>query len=359
MRESERRCETSPSEHQVSREYDSRLKLLIDIRGEFVDSFQTLQNFQREDTAAKYHDKLIRDSHDQENKLVDWSSIVQTIQVVIYFGIAGGMIYSAILGIRTGKYTIFDITALLSIFIKLLKCSSAIADCVREAQRAEQGDKRRQDLELEEPHVVAQPDASEMLTCSGNVKFTNVVFSYKQGNTILKGATFACQPREIVAIVGQSGAGKSTILDLLSRCEAVDEGSISIDGRDIRSLKESSLRSHISAVPQNPVLLNQTLLENLRFAKEGVTESKVRDKVKELGFEDIFDRIGYSKMIGDKGSSISGGQKAMVAIAMAAIKDAPILLLDEATAALDPNSEQIVQKAIEKLKASKTTIMIA
>ena len=203
--------------------------------------------------------------------------------------------------------------------------------------------------------MVEQPDLFGMPTCSGNIEFTNVAFSYTKGCPILKGTTFACQPEEIVAIVGQSGAGKSTIFDLLLCYERVIKGSISIDGRDIRSLRKSSLRRHISV----PVLFNQTLLDNLMFAKEGITETEVRGIAKELGFKDTFDRIGYSKMVGDRGSSISGGQRAMVAIAMAAIKNTPILLLDEPTAALDPESEKIVQKAIEKLKSSKTIIIIA
>ena len=186
-------------------------------------------------------------------------------------------------------------------------------------------------------------------------------FSYEDGRPILKDINLSIKKGQKIALVGASGGGKTTLVDLLPRFYDVCEGSISIDGHDIRSLKISSLRQLMGNVNQEPILFNDTIFNNIAFGVEGATMEQVVEAAKIANAHDFImeKEEGYQTNIGDRGVKLSGGQRQRLSIARAVLRNPPILILDEATAALDTHSEKVVQEALERVMSNRTTIAIA
>ncbi|MBQ1648401.1 MAG: ATP-binding cassette domain-containing protein, partial [Bacteroidales bacterium] len=193
------------------------------------------------------------------------------------------------------------------------------------------------------------------------IRFENVRFSYENGREILKDVNLTIPRGKMIAIVGESGAGKSTLVDLIPRFWDVSGGHITIDGTDIRDLAVKDLRSLMGNVNQEPILFNDTIFNNIAFGVEGATEEDVIAAAKIANAHDfIMEKPeGYQTNIGDRGTKLSGGQRQRLSIARAILKNPPILILDEATASLDTESEKIVQDALDRLMSSRTTIAIA
>ncbi|KAK4445404.1 putative abc heavy metal transporter [Podospora aff. communis PSN243] len=223
---------------------------------------------------------------------------------------------------------------------------------------------RMLDLFKETSGVVERPNASTLVNPRGEVEFKDVKFSYQsksQTAPAIKGISFKVAPGTKTAIVGESGSGKSTCLKLLFRFYDVDDGAISVDGHDIRDLSLDSLRRSIGVVPQDTVLFNASIMYNLRYASQTATEADVHEACKAAN---IHDRImefpdKYETIVGERGLKLSGGERQRVAIARAILKDARILLLDEATASLDSHTEKLIQDALERVTFGRTTITIA
>ena len=193
------------------------------------------------------------------------------------------------------------------------------------------------------------------------IRFEHVDFSYENGREILKDVNLTIPRGKMIAIVGESGAGKSTLVDLIPRFWDVTGGRITIDGTDIRDLGVKDLRSLMGNVNQEPILFNDTIFNNIAFGVEGATEEDIIAAAKIANAHDfIMEKPeGYQTNIGDRGSKLSGGQRQRLSIARAILKNPPILILDEATASLDTESEKIVQDALDRLMSSRTTIAIA
>ena len=209
--------------------------------------------------------------------------------------------------------------------------------------------------------VVNKPDAPPFHFKSGSVNFKDVKFSYDDKKQVLKNVNFSVPPGTTIAFVGQTGAGKSTILKLLDRFYDVTEGSIEIDGQDIREVDLYSLRAHIGVVPQNPSLFNDTIMKNIRYAKLEATDEEVFEACRAaaihdqiLGFSD-----GYNTRVGERGMKLSGGELQRVAIARAILKQPKIVLLDEATSAIDTETEFKIQQALRRLCKNRTTFIVA
>jgi len=215
---------------------------------------------------------------------------------------------------------------------------------------------------LEKPHDIQnQPDAGELAVPAGNISFTDVSFAFKNDKPVLENLTLDIAPHQKVAFVGPSGAGKTTITKLLLRLYDVTGGSISVDGTDIRTVQQESLREAISFVPQDPILFHRSLRDNIRYAKEDATDDEVIAAAKKAHCHEFISGLpeGYDTHVGERGVKLSGGERQRVAIARAILKNAPILVLDEATSSLDSESERLIQDALAILMQNKTVIVIA
>ena len=211
------------------------------------------------------------------------------------------------------------------------------------------------------PEIEDAPDAIELPVVKGDVSFSQVSFEYRTGEAALKNLTIEVPAGQILAIVGPSGAGKSTIANLLPRFYDPQAGAICIDGVDIRKITVRSLREQIAMVPQETILFNASIYENILYGRLDADKASVIEAAKAANAHDFIMQLpdGYETQIGERGSQLSGGQRQRIAIARAILKNPRILILDEATSALDAESERVVQDALDKLMVGRTTFVIA
>ncbi|RJQ34801.1 ABC transporter ATP-binding protein [Candidatus Parcubacteria bacterium] len=248
-------------------------------------------------------------------------------------------------------------TYLLTLFERLVQAGrevrqvfSAVAEATETAEM------------LRIPHEVRDvPDAVPLFVKRGEIVFKDIRFGYRDGNAVLSRFDVRVAGGEKVALVGPSGAGKTTVTKLLLRLYDLDEGVIEIDGQDIGQATLESLRKSIAFVPQDPVLFHRTLLENIRYGDMGASEHEVIEAAKKAHCHEFISALphGYETLVGERGIKLSGGERQRIAIARAILKNAPILVLDEATSSLDSESEALIQDALETLMKAKTVIVIA
>jgi ABC-type transport system involved in Fe-S cluster assembly fused permease/ATPase subunit len=231
----------------------------------------------------------------------------------------------------------------------------------RMIQSAMINSERMLELFKEQPTVVDKPDAETLLKCSGNLRFNDVHFSYDQRKPALTGLDFHCPPGTTTAFVGESGGGKSTVFRLLYRFYNTMSGSIQMDDHDVEDLTIDSVRSHIGVVPQDTVLFNETLMYNLKYANQDATDEQVYDACRAASIHDKIMTFPdkYETKVGERGLRLSGGEKQRVAIARTILKNPRIIMLDEATAALDTETEQHIQEAFTTLAKGRTMLIIA
>ncbi|XP_012879851.1 PREDICTED: ATP-binding cassette sub-family B member 6, mitochondrial [Dipodomys ordii] len=217
------------------------------------------------------------------------------------------------------------------------------------------------DLLKEETEVKDIPGAGPLHFQKGRIEFENVHFGYADGRETLQDVSFTVMPGQTLALVGPSGAGKSTILRLLFRFYDINSGSIRIDGQDISQVTQISLRSHIGVVPQDTVLFNDTIANNIRYGRVTADNSEVEAAAQAAGIHDAIMSFpeGYETQVGERGLKLSGGEKQRVAIARTILKAPDIVLLDEATSALDTSTERAIQASLAKVCANRTTIVVA
>ena len=210
------------------------------------------------------------------------------------------------------------------------------------------------------PSVADRAGSTPLDINKGRVEFDAVTFSYDEKKVLTK-VSFVLPADSKTALVGESGEGKTTITNLLMRLYDIDAGMISIDGHDISKATQASLRSSIAAVFQEPALFSGTIRENIAYAKPKASRAEVIAAAKAANAHEFIEKFekGYDSEIGERGLKLSGGQKQRIAIARALLKDAPILILDEATSSLDTRSERTVQEALERLMKGRTTLIIA
>jgi ABC-type multidrug transport system fused ATPase/permease subunit len=214
-------------------------------------------------------------------------------------------------------------------------------------------------------------DATEMVTDTttavgldgvrGDVCFENVTFGYVPGRNVLEGVSFCARPGQMIALVGTSGAGKSTVLNLVPRFWDVTGGRVLVDGKDVRDLTQSSLRRAMAIVQQDTFLFNDTVLNNIRYGRPEANVEDVEAAAQAANAHEFITGMpeGYDTMVGERGVKLSGGQRQRISIARAFLTDPRILLLDEATSAVEAESEWIIQAALERLMAGRTTIVVS
>ena len=212
-----------------------------------------------------------------------------------------------------------------------------------------------------EPDIQDAAGAKTLTVSSAAVDFKDVRFVYPDGSEALRGISFAAPAGKTIALVGASGAGKSTILNLLPRFYDVTSGAVTIDGQDVRSVTLESLRRNMALVTQEVAVFDDTIRENIAYGRRDATEEEIISAAKEAAAHDFISALpdGYDTRVGEQGVKLSGGQRQRISIARAMLKNAPVLLLDEATSALDATSEKLVQEALERLQKGRTTIVVA
>jgi ATP-binding cassette subfamily B protein/subfamily B ATP-binding cassette protein MsbA len=283
---------------------------------------------------------------------VDFASSMGTL-VVIYFG--GRLAFDRILPIS-------DLVAFFLYLEMFYQPIRSLSGAWESLQSALAGADRVGELLAEEPEKNHHEKATILSHRTlGGICFENVKFQYSQGEQVLDTINLDIPPRHVVALVGPTGVGKSTLVSLIPRFYEVSEGRITLDGQDIRTIELSSLRQQISMVLQDVFLFHGSVRENILFGRPGATESEMIEAARIANAHDFIKDLpqGYDTLIGERGVKLSGGQKQRLSIARAVLKDAPILILDEATSSVDTQTEILIQEALERLMTGRTTIIIA
>lgn len=284
-----------------------------------------------------------------------------SIQGILVVAIELGLLYGAIIFWEKGLLTIGDFVLmqvyLLGVFNRLLNINREL----RRFYDAHADAIEMNDI-LNTPHDIKdRPRATDLVVTKGVVTFSDVSFYFNNTRSILNQFNLSIKSREKIALVGPSGAGKSTVIKLLLRLYDVSGGSITIDGQDIGLVTQHSLRDAISYVPQEPILFHRTLMENIRYGRRDATDEEVIEAAKKAHCHEFISSFPekYETFVGERGVRLSGGERQRVAIARAILKNAPILILDEATSSLDSESESYIQDALQTLMREKTVVVIA
>lgn len=260
-----------------------------------------------------------------------------------------------------GNITLGDFVLINAFTMQLFIPLGFLGFVYRELKTAMTNIERMFELLDKTPAITDAPDAKPLQVTDGAIEFDHVSFGYSDRLPILQDLSFRVRPHQKVAVVGSSGAGKSTLVKLLFRFYDITGGSIRIDGQDIRSVTQESLRKAIGIVPQDTVLFNTTLFENVRYGRIDATEAEVLEAIRMAHLDDFIRELpdGLETVVGERGLKLSGGEKQRVAIARTILKRPPILAFDEATSSLDSHSEQIILDAIREISQGQTSLVIA
>jgi len=263
--------------------------------------------------------------------------------------------------VMTGTLSIGDLTIVISYLAAVYGPLSAIAHTTGQLQGAVAGAKRVRAMFALMPETIDDPGAIEAANIKGDIRFEDVSFTYPDGTAVLHGITFAAKPGEMIALVGLTGAGKTTLVSLIPRLYTATGGKVVIDGEDVRHFKVRSLREKIAIVLQEPVLFAGTIRDNLRYGRLDASDEEIEEAAKAAHAHEFIMRLPkqYDTEIAEAGGGLSGGERQRLSIARAVIKKAPILILDEPTSSLDAISEEIVFGALRRLRTGRTTVVIA
>ena len=328
---------------------------------ETVSSARVVKSFVREDyEIARFEKENIKNFRANMKYAQLSATLTPTIEFVAAVGVTIILWYGGN-SVIDGKITAGSLVAFLTYAVNISNPIKRLSRVIGNIQKAMAAGQRVFGI-LDLPETVQNlPEAKTMPTVKGNVRFNNVSFCYNPGEQVLNNVSFDVKPGEMIAFVGPSGAGKSTVASLLPRFYDVSEGSITIDGQDIRQVTLNSLREQVGIVPQETVLFNGSVYDNILYGRLDATKEEVEAAAKAANAHNFIMELpnGYQTMLGDRGMNISGGQRQRISIARAILKNPQILILDEATSALDTESERVVQEALDRLMIGRTSFVIA
>ncbi|CAM4033352.1 Multidrug ABC transporter ATP-binding protein [Bordetella tumbae] len=284
------------------------------------------------------------------------------VQGLMLAAMQAAILGSALLLWAKGQASVGDITFALTMFFILQGYLRDIGMHIRNLQRSVNDMEELVSLHAQPLGVSDKPDAHPIAIQAGEIRFENVTFRYGAHPVALyDDFSVRIKPGERVGLVGHSGSGKTTFIKLIQRLYDINSGRIAIDGQDIAEVQQASLRSQIAIVQQEPVLFHRTLAENIAYARPDATRVEIEQAARQASAHDFIMALpkGYETMVGERGVKLSGGERQRVALARAFLANAPILILDEATSSLDSESEALIQQAMERLMAGRTTLVVA
>ncbi len=273
---------------------------------------------------------------------------------VIVVGLGGWMA-------SKGSMSVSDVVGFVMYLSLFYQPLAVLARLVEDVQTAYASAVRVFDILDADSQVQEAPDARELTHCNGEIAFRDVSFRYNEEEPVLDHVSFTARPGEMVAIVGPTGVGKTTILSLLERFYDPQEGQVLLDGNDVRTLTYKSLRGQISMVLQDTFLFDATIAENIAYGMPGATLEEIQSAARAAHADGFIEAMpdGYQTRVGERGARLSGGQKQRIAIARAVLRNTPVLVLDEATSAVDTETEREIQAAIQQLAGTRTILVIA
>ena len=328
---------------------------------EVISSIRIIRSFHREDFEIR---RFLKQNDNNFEALMKATKLMAMLTPVIQFlaaiAVTGIIWYGGVSVIR-GEMTAGALIAFLIYAINLTNPVRRISEIYGDIQRSLAAADRVFDTLDTESDVNESPQAITLPLVAAKIEFSHVFFSYDAKHMALQDFNLTIQPGEVVALVGPSGAGKSTVANLLPRFYDVTAGCVKIDDIDVRDVTYASLRNQIGLVPQETVLFNASIRENILYGRLDATETEIIEAAKAANAHQFIMQLpqGYDTVVGDRGSSLSGGQRQRISIARAILKNPRILILDEATSALDTKSEKIVQAALDRLMKDRTAVVIA
>jgi ATP-binding cassette subfamily B protein len=324
-------------------------------------NYETVKYFNNEEFEARQYDDNLDDWEQARLKNRLSLALLNSGQALIIGLAMIGIMAMAVQQVAAGDITLGDFTMINAYLLQLFIPLGALGFVYREIRQALVNVERLFALLGDKPGIEDASDARALSVTYGEVVFEQVYFAYRQDRQILNDVSFSIPAGHKIAVVGASGAGKSTLARLLFRFYDVNQGRITIDGQDIRTVTQDSLRSAIGVVPQDTVLFNDTLYSNLAYGWPEANEEAVYQAARMANLEEFILSLpeGYQTQVGERGLKLSGGEKQRVAIARVILKNPPILILDEATSSLDSLSEQAILGALKKVSERRTSLVIA
>jgi subfamily B ATP-binding cassette protein MsbA len=326
-----------------------------------ISGIRVVRGFAREPEQARQFDATAEESYEWN---VRAAKLVAVARPVMRLLTASGGIALILYGgwqLARGNMSEGDMTSFALYLRDLYRPLLGLGRTYSMIQRAMAAAERVFEIIDTEPEIVDAPDARDVPEVRGRVEFRDVSFAYDEEIPVLDRVSLRAQSGEMIAIVGPSGAGKSTLVNLIPRFYEVSDGAITVDGHDVRDLKQRSLRRHIAMVMQETFLFNTTVSENIRYSKPEATDEEIVAAAKAANAHDFITEMpeGYETVIGERGVKLSGGERQRMSIARAILSDPRILILDEATSSVDSETEILIQQAIDRLVAERTTFCIA
>ncbi len=324
-------------------------------------NYETVKYFNNEDYEAARLKEALKRAEDAAVKSEVSLALLNVGQAAIIAVGVTAMMWLAALGVAEKRMTIGDLVLVNAYLIQLFIPLHFLGTVYREIRNALTDMEKLFGLLNRQPEILDAPDAKPLVVSRGEVRFEDVSFAYDPRRPILQGVSFVIPSGRKVAVVGASGAGKSTLARLLFRFYDVTGGRILIDGQDIRSVTQKSLRAAIGMVPQDTVLFNDTLYHNIAYGRPEASREEVLAAARAAHLDRFVATLpeGYETRVGERGLKLSGGEKQRVAIARAILKNPPILVFDEATSSLDSSTEQAILAELKRISEDRTTLVIA